>query len=71
MMGYKKGVQSSQTSRPAERLSKSFPLRHGARLRERTGSLLLIGGIAGFWAIVVVLDLTVQALSQAQIVSGH
>jgi hypothetical protein len=45
--------------------------RRGARRRECAQSLLLLGGIAAFWVLVVVLNHLVHVLSSAYIATSQ
>lgn len=44
----------------------TFGFRRSARLRERAQSLAILGAIAGFWVIVIALEVTVQSLGAVQ-----
>lgn len=44
-------------------MPKDLPMRRSARLRERAESVALLGGIAGFWMLVFVLNFLVGQAS--------
>jgi hypothetical protein len=58
---------SAQVHPSDDLLSKDLPLRHSARLRERAESLMLLGGIAAFWVLVLALNFLVGAYSTPMI----